>query len=551
MGTTWFADHTPSASFPIYSRANCAEVFPDPVSPLTMDYSWPGAGDAGLRRWMFRFCVDPAELDDHQNIMFEVYNAYMFINASVSRLMGARLPGMTVDMVDAAYFGTETQMPAYIPREQDNDPAIREMAGNVALGFMVTTAMPPAIDELRDRVDEFVASRPDLSTVPSEELLARLRATGPMFDEIFELHSEASTASGIVLGAISAITAELGQPGLDARIVSGIGNVDSAAPSWDLWDLSRMEQDSPAFENAFREFTAQFGSRGPNEWEMRSPCWETSPLLVHTLIDRMREAPDEAAPAVGHERARAMADAAIASTRDALAGNEEALDAFEAALIATRVWTAARERTKTTIVKVAHEGRLAALELGARLAADGQLNTAAHVFMLRDAELEEAMAGVALAEECARREAQFVELAQVEPPFVWSGNPPPLEEWPLRNRPDASADAHPGEAFVGMGGSAGRFTGRARAIADPSEGGAFEPGEILVAPLTDPSWTPLFVPAGAVVVDVGAMMSHAVIVSRELGIPCVVAVVDASRRIPDGATITVDGDTGTVTVDAI
>ena len=74
------------------------------------------------------------------------------------------------------------------------------------------------------------------------------------------------------------------------------------------------------------------------------------------------------------------------------------------------------------------------------------------------------------------------------------------------------------------------------------------PGDVLVAPITDPAWTPLFVPAGAVVVDVGAQISHAVIVARELGIPCVVSVTDATRRIPDGAAVTVDGTAGTVTV---
>jgi pyruvate,water dikinase len=71
---------------------------------------------------------------------------------------------------------------------------------------------------------------------------------------------------------------------------------------------------------------------------------------------------------------------------------------------------------------------------------------------------------------------------------------------------------------------------------------------VLVAPITDPAWTPLFVPAAAVVVDVGAQISHAVIVSRELGIPCVVSVTGATRRIPDGALVEVDGDAGTVTM---
>jgi pyruvate,water dikinase len=77
---------------------------------------------------------------------------------------------------------------------------------------------------------------------------------------------------------------------------------------------------------------------------------------------------------------------------------------------------------------------------------------------------------------------------------------------------------------------------------------AFEEGDILVAPQTDPSWTPLFVLAAAAVVDVGAANSHAMIVSRELGIPCAAGVTGATNRIPDGSLIEVDGTTGTVTV---
>ena len=71
---------------------------------------------------------------------------------------------------------------------------------------------------------------------------------------------------------------------------------------------------------------------------------------------------------------------------------------------------------------------------------------------------------------------------------------------------------------------------------------------MLVAPLTDPAWTPLFVPVEAVVVDVGGQMSHAVIVSRELGLPCVVAATGATASLPDGALVEVDGSAGTVTV---
>ena len=102
--------------------------------------------------------------------------------------------------------------------------------------------------------------------------------------------------------------------------------------------------------------------------------------------------------------------------------------------------------------------------------------------------------------------------------------------------------------LTGAPGCAGVARGRARVVLDPADPAGLEPGDVLVAPLTDPAWTPLFLPAAAVVVNVGALMSHAVIVSRELGIPCVVSVESATTRIPDGAMVEVDGVAGTVTV---
>ncbi|MDQ1396354.1 MAG: rifampicin phosphotransferase, partial [Acidimicrobiaceae bacterium] len=124
---------------------------------------------------------------------------------------------------------------------------------------------------------------------------------------------------------------------------------------------------------------------------------------------------------------------------------------------------------------------------------------------------------------------------------------PPMSEWKRRDASTVERVAS-GAQLTGIPGCAGTATGRARIILDPSDPFALEEGDILVAPVTDPAWTPLFVTAGAVVVDVGAQITHAVIVSRELGIPCVVSVTDATKKIPDGATITVDGAAGTVTV---
>jgi rifampicin phosphotransferase len=141
-------------------------------------------------------------------------------------------------------------------------------------------------------------------------------------------------------------------------------------------------------------------------------------------------------------------------------------------------------------------------------------------------------------------------LAAVTPPFFINSQEevPGIEEMEAAQGKFKLKAAATGEVLKGDGGSAGIARGRARIVLDPSDARGLNPGDILVAPLTDPAWTPLFLPASAVVVNVGALMSHAVIVSRELGIPCVVAVQNATDRIVDGAILEVDGTAGTIKV---
>ena len=105
-----------------------------------------------------------------------------------------------------------------------------------------------------------------------------------------------------------------------------------------------------------------------------------------------------------------------------------------------------------------------------------------------------------------------------------------------------------GDTIPGTAGSPGVVQGRARIVRDPTNPPDLLPGDIMVAPLTDPAWTPLFLAVDGVVVNVGGQVSHAVIVSRELGIPCVVSVEDATERIEDGTVIEVNGTMGEVTI---
>ena len=103
-------------------------------------------------------------------------------------------------------------------------------------------------------------------------------------------------------------------------------------------------------------------------------------------------------------------------------------------------------------------------------------------------------------------------------------------------------------ALAGVGASGGRVSGPARVILDPAEAHV-EPGEILVTPTTDPGWTPLFLTAGGLVTETGAVMAHGPTVAREYGIPAVICVPGATTRIRTGQRVTVDGAAGTVTID--
>ena len=112
----------------------------------------------------------------------------------------------------------------------------------------------------------------------------------------------------------------------------------------------------------------------------------------------------------------------------------------------------------------------------------------------------------------------------------------------------ASAGEQTGPVLRGIGASAGQVTGTARVLAGPADFARLQPGDVLVASITTPAWTTLFAMASAVVTDVGGPLSHSSIVAREYGIPAVLGTNVATRRIPDGARVRVDGEAGTVTL---
>jgi rifampicin phosphotransferase len=216
---------------------------------------------------------------------------------------------------------------------------------------------------------------------------------------------------------------------------------------------------------------------------------------------------------------------------------------LDRALQAAALYTPAREATKSALIKAVYEARVGLVALARRADVPGD-----DIFFVTEPELESFLSEPApYAETITSRRSQRQALAERTPPFWFTGEMPNPTTWELRVAPVVIAG--PGTTLRGLGVSTGRVTGTARVLADPNDPLALEPGDILVAPDTDPAWTPLFLIAAGVVVNVGAQTSHAATIARELGIPAVVGVSDATRQIPIGARITIDGTTGTVDIE--
>ncbi len=576
MEDRWITDWPPSERWPHYTRANAGEVLPTPASPLGQQFSWEKGMILGWRDGYVRsgnYSMEEFDEDLPETVGF--FGGYFYINLANVRMQGVRSPAVTVEQLDLAFFGDHPDVPEYIPHPLDERPDLLENIG-AHLGWLMTTTEWPEIDQEKVDTIAFRASRPDLAAATDDELVARARSTQPMLQKLFESHAIPSSGSGVAPGILFAIGEAIGDPTVPMKLVSGIGNVDSAEPGYRMWDISRTVRDSDELTAAFDagvsglldrlaasgsgdangfladwdQFVVDFGARGPNEWEMTSETWETNPEMALAVLERARFQSDDESPTI---RNKAKADERIALIDEVRAkvaqlGNEELSGTYEAAIVATNQMIF-RERTKSNIVRVVHEGRMIFRELGRRHAEAGNLTDPQHIFMLLDTEVEPFVADPgSFTDTLAGRAATWNQLWELEPPFIIKdGNVAPLTEWPKKGAA-AVTKAEAGDVLQGVPGCPGTVRGTARVILDPSDPSALEAGDIMIAPVTDPAWTPLFLASGGVVVNVGGQISHAIIVSRELGLPCVVSIDGATEKIPDGATIEVDGATGQVTI---
>jgi phosphohistidine swiveling domain-containing protein len=576
MVDSWIVDWTRHERLPYYTRANAGEVLPDPASPL----GWTLVFEEGLLPGWYRGFVEfgiygADEFNTPPRIpMVGIFGGYFYLNLSHMRLLGLRL-GADLDKFDADLLGSHPDTPPYEPHPDDVRPELSAKAA-ATIGEILASASFPQIDEDRRRTARLVVERPDLATLSDSDLVARARSFAWELDNGFARHDYTSLASTLGPSILAGLCSSVGEAELQLELISGLGDVDSASASWGLWRLSREANASPeiralfddgpaavlaalrepsseairAFGVSFAEFMRESGSRGPNEWDIHSLSWEADPIQPLKLVNGIRAASDADSPQARHARLEARRTAAADRLRVALAGDAEALATLEMALASTSLCVPARERTKATCVAVINEVRMAVRELGRRGVAAGLFEKPEDVMMLMSDELDAYVGDRgSFRDVIAERLAAYEELFELDPPFIIASDPAPLSQWPRRAERRLSL-LKDGDVLSGLGGGAGRYSGRVCILLDPSDMARLEPGDVLVAPFTDAAWTPLFLIAGAIVVDVGAMNSHAVVVSRELGIPAVLSVTTGTAQLADGMLVTVDGAAGTVTVDS-
>jgi phosphohistidine swiveling domain-containing protein len=302
----------------------------------------------------------------------------------------------------------------------------------------------------------------------------------------------------------------------------------------------------PASQKALAAFMAQYGMRGPGEIDLGQVRWREDPTqLMQTLQSYLQIAP-EAAPDILFTRNVQAAEESIermaACVRRQRGGWLKEKQLRQAAR-RVRILLGARETPKFTAVRAMGIVRNALLACGAEFVAACTLLRPDDLFFLHVAEL----AALSHHEErdwkslvAGRRQTYEREHRRRQVPRVLVSDGRAFYE-------GVGAETDSADLISGSPVSPGVVEGNVRVVLNP-RGAQLEPGEILVCPGTDPAWTPLFMAAGGLVMEVGGMMTHGSVVAREYGIPAVVGVYQATLRLKDGQHIRLDGSSGKITI---
>lgn len=360
-----------------------------------------------------------------------------------------------------------------------------------------------------------------------------------------------------------AVLAGIAEEGEVDAVLRGMPHNVTTEMDLDLWRVSRRATDhSDLFLDRDPEelvawyhqgrlpdiglagFLERYGRRSAAEIDVGVPRWDEDPTPVFTLlanylrVTRAAESPDRRFERAARDAERTRADLLARARRRSPWRAAVADFLFDRA----RELGGLREYPKFVWLYALAESRRELLRVGADLVERGRLERAEDIMFLDLAEADRAVTGEDLRTTVTRRRSEYRrELRRRHVPPLLLSDGTDLEA--------ALPAPDPGDGLlVGVPAAPGTATGRVRVIRDPS-GASLDPGDVLVAPTTDPGWTPLFMTASALVVETGSTVAHGPTVAREYGMPAVISLRGATEGLRDGQMVTVDGYAGTVRVD--
>lgn len=510
-----------------WTTANIGEAAPAVMTPLCWSLWGPG-NELAVRSTWHRFGMlgpDEVYVDPDQSKRFTgVFFGRQAMNMETIRPFVDRFPGISADEFELGLTGAVHDDPTPFPRLTDAQRAnVAEVVARVR-------------DTHSDRLAQMVE---DQNTWWRNEILHRTEPGDPRrrLDEAFDrfvwsigIHNETRLLIVAAMSSIHRLAAEVDRLDLVAAMTAAFGDVAELAMGADLWALARGELE-------LTTFIERHGFHGVNEGNPAGRSWREDPGLLDSTIAALRTRDASEHPA--HR-----ADGAVAKQREALREFEALIDSAQRDELRRALAEAATSVRETELGKSAFltaiDGfRAAARDLGDQLVSQGRIEDRDDVFFLSLDEIREDNGG-AVKELIAYRRDRAREYTDYQLPNTFRGFPEPIVI--------AADRAQVGDVLTGIGASAAVHEGPVRILRRAEDEDALEPGDVLVCEATDPSWTPLFMLADAVVIDIGSVGSHGAIIARELGLPAVINTGNGSRRLRDGDRVIVDGAQGTVTV---
>jgi phosphohistidine swiveling domain-containing protein len=547
-----------------YNRTMFIELFPDPLTPIFLSAIQPML--AGMLAFFFEpLSLKPPEGTEAVGVFYnQVYFNRDYIAAALDPLPQWVREQMVAQVVNPFTRHEEG------PRGRFNLAYLRVAAQFIR--FMVTfpNRLPRVVAHYQAQVAE-VAAQP-VDTISDEEIINHINhlvfgTASRLLNYDFIMIALCNRAYQM-LGKLLEPYFEESTQELRIKLISGVTGNATMNTNKALWDLGQKAKASPvvsemlrrydeseviahlqetlegrAFLNELEQFLGEYGHR-EIRMDILYPTWGEDPAPVLSFVRGYLDTDEAQSPHRQQERLVKERQELMEAVRSRLAqdlrGRFLIWPIFRWALKQTQIHTRERDTMHFELTRMFPPFRRLLLELGRRWSERGLIAERDDVFFLGLDELPDlARSPRPLHGVIEERRTEFESNIGRAWPDIIRGE----EELLAEGRETASVSEG---QLSGLGASPGVATGTARVIRNPEEFGKLKNGDILVAPFTNPIWTPLFAIAGGVVTEVGGMLSHGAIVAREYGIPAVMGIPGATDLLPEGEMIAVDGNKGIV-----